>query len=352
MPTASRPGASPLRLTLRPLELALARPWTIARGTSSSKTNALLELEAEGIVGLGEAAPNARYQQSYATVSAAFERIAAALEGRSPNDAAGCLEAAERATGDRAALAALDMALWDWRGRKLGKPAWDLLGIARAPIAPTSFSIGIDSPDVLREKVRDAGDIPILKIKLGAPEDEANFRAVRAATSKRIRVDANEGWRDRELAASRIEWLASEGVELIEQPLPAADLDGARWLAARSPVPLVADESAPTAREIEAIAGAFHGVNVKLAKCGGLTRAREAIAAARARGLRVMLGCMIESSLGIAAALQLAPLVDWIDLDGNLLLANDPFEGLAHNAGMWRLPTEPGLGVRARAGGP
>ena len=160
MPTASRPGAEAMRLSWCPLELPLSHPWTIARGTSSAKRNALLRLEAEGPSASARRRRSARYQQSYETAAAAFERIAAALAGRSPWDRADCWEAAARATGDRAALAALDMALWDWRGKKLGKPVWQLLDVAPVPIAATSFSIGIAAPEALREKVREARDFP------------------------------------------------------------------------------------------------------------------------------------------------------------------------------------------------
>lgn len=344
MTTAREP-----RLDFLPLELPLARAWTIARGTSTAKRNGLLVLEAEGVTGRGEAAPNARYQQSFDTAAEAFERLRGAVAGLSPWEHRRWLEAAEAAAPEEPELVcALDAALWDWKGRRLGRPVWQLLGTPSDRMPVTSFSIGLDEPAALAEKAREAAGFPILKVKMGLGDDEAVLRAIRDATDRTLRVDANEGWRDPNEAARKVAWLAAEGVELVEQPLPADDAEGARVLFANAKIPIVADESAMGAAAVPALAGRFHGVNVKLAKCGGLTRGLEALAVARALGLRVMLGCMIESSLGIAAALPLAPLCDWVDLDGNLLLARDPYVGLRVEGGRWRLPEGPGLGVEPR----
>lgn len=333
-----------------PMPLVLSHPWTIARGTATEKRNGLLTFEAGGVVGMGEAAPNVRYGQTFEGGAAAFERIAGAIEGCSPWDHGRVLARAEAVANEHTeVVSALDMALWDWRGRVLGVPVWRALGFPSVEGAPTSFSIGMDAPEVLRRKVAEASAHDTLKVKLGSQDDRAIVAAVRAATCRRLRVDANEGWSSADEAARRIEWLAGEGVELVEQPLEAADVEGARRLRQRSPLPLVADESVRTIRDLAEAARGFHGVNVKLAKCGGLTRAHELCVAARALGLGVMLGCMIESSLGIAAALALAGFADWIDLDGNLLLARDPFGGLELVRGAWRLPEQPGLGVHPRA---
>jgi L-alanine-DL-glutamate epimerase-like enolase superfamily enzyme len=307
-------------------------------------------LSAEGVTGFGEAAPLTRYGQSYESVAAAFDRVRAAVAGRDPWAHREWLEAAERVAGtDLALVSALDMALWDWKGKRAGAPVHRLLGTPTDRMPVTSFSIGIDSADVMRRKTIEAADYPVLKVKVGLPADRENLAAVRSATARPIRVDANEGWTSPGQARQMIEWLSTLGVELIEQPLPARENEAMGELVGCASAPLVADESAERAADLPALVGRFHGINVKLAKCGGITRALEMIAVGRALGLKIMLGCMIESSLGIAAALALAPLVDWLDLDGNLLLAHDPFCGLSLSDGRWALPDRPGLGVERRS---
>jgi L-alanine-DL-glutamate epimerase-like enolase superfamily enzyme len=333
-------------LAFEPLELRLRRPWTIARGTSTAKRNGLLRVAAGGVEGFGEAAPNVRYQQSFDTAAAAFGRVREAVAGLDPWDHPGILVRAEAAAGaDHELVAALDLALWDWRGKSLGAPVWKLLGLPRGPIPPTSYSIGIDDPQLLRSRVDEAAEFPILKIKLGGGADEATIRAVRDVTNKTLRADANEGWSGARDAEEKIAFLASAGVELVEQPLPAARDAETKQLFEHSKIPIYADESAMGARQLLGLLAAFHGVNIKIAKCGGLTRAHEMLVTARNLGFRVLLGCMIESSLGIAGALPLAALADEVDLDGNLLLAEDPFTGLERTGAAWRLTDRPGLGV-------
>jgi L-alanine-DL-glutamate epimerase-like enolase superfamily enzyme len=211
----------------------------------------------------------------------------------------------------------------------------------------TSFSIGMDSPARMADQAAQAAGFAALKVKLGSSNEREMLEAVRRACPCPLRVDANEGWSTADLEA-KLDWLADSGVELVEQPLPAGQDAALRPLFPDARVPLVADESSLVGADLPSLVNAYHGVNVKLCKCGGITRALEMIAVARALGLQVMLGCMIESSLGIAAALPLAPLVDWVDLDGNLLVADDPFEGLTLEEGRWLLPSGPGLGVTPR----
>jgi L-alanine-DL-glutamate epimerase-like enolase superfamily enzyme len=258
-------------------------------------------------------------------------------------------EAFARLESQYAARAALDIALHDWIGQRLGIPVYRLLGLdpSRAPV--TTFSIGIDTPEVTRQKTREAAEFPVLKGKVGLETDEPTIEAVRSVTDKPLRVDANEGWKDRETAIRKIEWLASKGVELIEQPLPAAMLEETAWVKARSPIPVFADEACLRASAIPGLAAAYHGVNVKLDKAGGLREAVRMIHTARACGLKVMLGCMISSSASTTAAAHVSPLVDYADLDGHLLVANDPWEGVAVRQGKLVLPDRPGLGLRRRA---
>ncbi|MFN0207677.1 MAG: dipeptide epimerase [Planctomycetota bacterium] len=335
-------------LTFRPLELHLAHAWTIARGTALSKKNGLLTIECGGIVGMGEAAPNVRYGQDYHSAEAAFVKIKDACAGLDPMDTIQWIERAERVCGkDTEVVAALDMALLDWKGKKLRIPAWKLFDVSldASRMQKTSYSIGMDSPEMLKIKIREADSFDIFKIKVGAGADEAAIAAIREITQKTLRADANEGWKSVGEAVDKIEWLQKQGVELIEQPLPAEDAPGAQAIWERVEMPIVADEASCNITDLANCIGGYHGVNIKLSKCGGITRALEMATAARAAGFKVMIGCMIESSLGIAAAVQIAALFDWVDLDGNLLIKNDPFVNLQMDAGRWRVPAEPGLGV-------
>jgi L-alanine-DL-glutamate epimerase-like enolase superfamily enzyme len=339
-------------LRATPLDLPLARPFTIARGSKSVAANVLVQIERDGIVGLGEAAPNRRYGQSQASVLEAFTRFAWTDEPSQDLDIVGLGEAfGAQFPGERAAAAALDMALWDWAGKRMRRPVHRMLGIDPTIHVASSWSISIDSPEATAQRVRECEGWPTLKLKLGG--GDADYQAVttlRAATDRPFRVDANEAWSLAE-ARSKIAWLAQQGCELVEQPLPAGQLAAMRELHASSPLPLVADEDAPDRTALDELQGAFDGVNVKLMKCGGIREAVEIIHAARQRSLSIMIGCMIESSIAISAAAQLAPLATWLDLDGAALLREDPYEGARVEAGRVQLRDWPGLGVRPRNGG-
>jgi L-alanine-DL-glutamate epimerase-like enolase superfamily enzyme len=299
-------------------------------------------------MGLGEAAPIDRYDQDCASAARAAEAMAQHLTSPLAYDSAASSVAVP---GEVAAEAAMDMAVCDLAGKKLGVPLYELMGIDPRQAPVTSFTIGMDTPEVMEAKVREAGEYEVLKIKMGSDEDRQILEAVRGVTDRPLRVDANEGW-TLEGAQSRLEWLESMGVELVEQPLPAGQLEEMRELRRLSPLPLFADESVYRAADIPRLAGAFDGINIKLMKCGGLGEARRMIAVARAHGMQVMLGCMVESSLAITAAAHLSPLVDFADLDGNLLIDNDPFVGVTVKGGRLVLPEGPGLGVRPRADPP
>ena len=328
----------------RALELHLRHAFRTARGGSATRTNVLLEAEHDGMVGLGEAAPILRYGQNIESAARALEVMAANM-----GDARAYSVAAARAAvpGEAAAEAAFDMALHDLAGRRLGAPLYEVLGLDPKATPQTSFTIGLDTPEVVVRKVREAADYPILKVKMGSDDDRAVLTAVRDTTDRPIRVDANEGWTPAE-ALARLEWLHSMGVELVEQPLPAAMIAETRELRRHSPLPFYADESVHRAADIPPLAGAFDGINIKLMKCGGIGEALRMIAVARAHGMKVMLGCMIESSISITAAAHISPLVDTADLDGNLLLDHDPFVGCRVEGGKLILPDGPGLGVTPR----
>ncbi len=333
-----------MRLRHRTIELHLRHTFRLARGATDSRRNVVVRLEHGGLVGLGEAAPIPRYGEDAASAAAAVDRMARRL-----GDPRAFEGAAARAAvaGQRSAEAAVDMALRDLAGKRLGAPLYELLGLDPKATPPTSFTIGMDTPEVVAAKVREASGFEVLKVKMGSDDDRAVLEAVRDVTGRPLRVDANEGW-TLDGALERLEWLAGMGVELVEQPLPADRLEETRELRRKSPLPIFADESVHVAEDVPRLAGAFDGINVKLMKCGGVGPALELIAVARAHGLKVMLGCMIESSLAITAAAHLSPLVDFADLDGHLLITDDPYLGAVVEGGRLVPPDGPGLGVRPR----
>lgn len=337
-----------LTLTSEVIALRTRHPFTIARGGSSDYRVVWVRLrDAAGLEGWGEADPSSYYGETADTVLAALR----SLEAHLPDDPFDLEQAEARfarvAPSDRAARAALSAALHDLVGKRLDQPVWRLWGLdpTRAPLS--SFTIGLDTPERMQLKVAEAAPYPILKIKLGTDRDEAILRTIRDATDKPVRVDANGGW-TRERAMAMLPVLREFGVEFLEQPLPPGDLDGTAMLRRQGVLPVVVDESCLVATDIPRVAAAADGINIKLAKCGSLREALRMIATARAHGMLVMMGCMIESSLGITAAAQLAPLLDAADLDGAALTANDPFVGATIDRGQIGLPAAPGLGVRPR----
>jgi len=338
-----------LTLSSEVITLHTRHPFIIARGGRSDYEALLVHLcDADGVDGWGEAYPSGYYGESVAGVQAAFQAAAHAL----PTDVCD-LESAEArflevAPHSAAARAALSMALHDLAGKRLGQPLWRLWGLDPRRAPPSSFTIGIDTPVKMKAKVLEAAEYSIYKIKLGTDQDETLLRTIREVTDKPIRVDANAGW-TRERALTMLPVLKEYGVELLEQPLPPEDLEGIAAVRRASPgIPVVVDESCLVATDIPKVAGAVDGINIKLAKCGSLREALRMIATARAHGLLVMVGCMIETSVGITAAAHFTPLVDVADLDGAALIDNDPFTGASIAGGRITLPTGPGLGVARR----
>ena len=323
---------SAIRAEARPLALTPEHPFRIARSEHTRYDHWLVRLEHEGDSGSGEAAPSRRYGETAATVKAALDELLPLL-GDDPY----ALEPIEaRMNGllwqNASAKAAVSMALHDLLGRRHRLPLYRWLGLDLARVPPTSFTIGIDTPEAMRARVAEAERYPILKIKLGFEGDVDVLETIRGLTAKPIRVDANEGW-TRAGALSRLPRLEELGVELLEQPVPAADLDGLAAVSAATSIPVVADESCRTSADLAPLQGVVDVVNVKLAKCGSIREAVRTMEAARALHFGVFLGCMVESSLGIAAAAHLSPLADHVDLDGHLLLADDPFTGLSFEDG-------------------
>ena len=338
-----------MKLTYELIRLELRHTWTIARGSSDYKENVIIRLERDGVVGYGEAAPNSHYGETPESTLALIEQAIPLFAKADPWH----FVEFERAMGElqpaqNAAKAGLDMALMDWVTKSLGLPLYRYLGLDPAKAPLTTFTIGIDTPEVIAAKVKEAAPYPRLKIKLGSDRDEEIVAAVRSVSDKPLLVDANEGWREKHEALERIRWLEGQGIFAIEQPMPADLLDDMAWLRERVKVPLFADESVRTAADIPRLAQAFDGINIKLMKAGGLQEALRMIAMARALGLQVMLGCMVETSLAVSAAAALSPLADLADLDGNLLIKDDPFTGVTVDQGRLVLSGKPGLGAQPR----
>ena len=330
------------------------RPFVIARGSTSEYRLVRVRLvDDDGVEGWGEAAPSRFYGETPESVAAALDRFAPVVE---PLDAFQ-LEDLEPAMNrvmrfNGSAKSAVSAAAHDLVGKRLGVPLYRLWGLdpAKAPLSSYTISIAASEAETIA-RVEEAAAFPVLKVKLGSDRDTEIIRTVRlAAPDKILRVDANAAWTAKH-ALEMIELLLDYDVEFVEQPLPPQDLDGLRFVRERSPLPVIADEACLLASDIPRLAGVVDGINIKLSKCGGLREALKMVATARAHGMLVMMGCMVETSLGITAAAHLAPLLDYADLDGAELLADDPFVGASIEGGKIRLPEGAGLGVVRRGAG-
>ncbi len=336
-----------MHIDTKPIDLKLTTPFRIARGVQTVASNAIVQINHNGYTGYGEAAPDEFYGEDVETVLACVARFAGNL-GNDPfaiEDVMNQLDKIIRL--NPAAKAAVDMALYDLVGKMLGVPLYKLLGLNAAHAAHTSFTLGIDSPTEMAKKALKAIDYPILKVKVGTRHDLDNIKAIREVSQAVIRVDANTAWTAKE-AIQAINALAPYSIEFVEQPVAPRDLAGLKLVRENVPLPIIADESCVTVEDIPRVAECVDGINIKLMKCGGLRHALKMIHVARAHNLRVMIGCMIESSLAITAAAHLTPLVDYADLDGHLLIDNDPYVGVGVLNGKLVLPEGPGLGVKAR----
>ena len=329
-----------MKLSWEPITLDLKTPFRIAHGTSHQRYNVLVRLDE----GVGEAPAVVYYGETQEVILEYLSRVPDL--GNDPFDLDAVLS--RLPSGSRAARAAIDIALHDLWGKRLGQPLHRLFGLNPEALPLTSFTIAIDEPSEMARRAKESG-YPILKVKLGGGRDEEIVSAIRQATDATLRVDANAGW-SREEAARLIPRLAEQGLELVEQPLAAEDIEGLRWLCKRMKdegvkVPIFADESVRTSRDVARLAGAVDGVVIKLMKTKGIREALRAIHTARALDLQVMLSCMVETSVGVTAAAHLAPLCDYVDLDGPLLIKNDPYQGLHYQGARLILPQGPGLGV-------
>ena len=336
-----------MKLTWRPLDLELRRTFAISHGSIDVRHNVLVTIEAGGISGLGEAEPTSYYDETAESVIAELERFDPAPLGGVTKGVGVpeiVVECAPQLRDSISVLAALDAALWDIRGKQLGEPVWKLLGAPGTSNVPTSYTIAFGDPDTMAREAESAGEFRLLKIKVGTDNDIACLAAIREVSDVPIRVDANAAWTADE-AIDRIGEMMAFGIELVEQPCAREDIDGLRRVREAATVPIIADESCHTADDVDALAGAVDGVNVKLVKCGGLCEAKRIVARAKERGLMLMAGCMTSSSLAITTAAHIAGWMDFVDLDGNLLLERDPFRGATLEDGVVQIPTAPGLGV-------
>lgn len=333
-------------LHFEPFELKLRHVFTVASSTRSTTPVMLTSITWDDVVGFGEASMPPYLGESHASANTFLSKVDLS-SFTSPFLIEDILTYVDQlAPGNYAAKASVDIALHDLVGKLMQQPWHRIWGLNPANTPVTSFTIGIDKPEVVREKTREASSFRLLKVKLGGGNDREMIETVRSVTQVPLGADVNQGWKDRHEALDMIHWLKEQGVIYIEQPLPKTEMDDIAWITARSPIPVIADEAVQRPADISKANGVYSGVNIKLMKCGGLRAAYTMVNMARSLGLKVMIGCMTETSCAVTAAAQLAPLADWADLDGNLLITNDPFEGVKVVDGKVMIPDLPGIGVK------
>jgi L-Ala-D/L-Glu epimerase len=348
-----RPAGGRPRMTFRfrPYTLQLKHVFTVAVNSRTTTPVVLTEIEYDGIVGYGEASMPPYLGESHDTATAFLSKVEL---GRFDNPfefetILGAIDAI--APGNPAAKASVDIALHDLAGKLMKQPWYNIWGYDPAKAPVTTFTIGIDTPDVVKQKTREAAEFKVLKIKLGRDTDKAMVEAIRSVTDKPMSGDANQGWTDRRQALDMIVWLKERGFLYVEQPLPKERVDDLAWLTERSPLPIIGDEGVQRLADVPKAKGVYSGINIKLMKSTGMREAQKMLQLARALGMKVMLGCMTETSCGISAASHLSPMVDWADLDGALLISNDVFDGTRVIDGKVSIPDRPGIGaVRLGAG--
>ncbi len=336
---------SGMTLRFRPYELHLKHVFTLATSSRSTTPVMLTEIEYDNVTGYGEASMPPYLGESHKTATS-FLKLVDLSGFESPFLIEDIVEYLDQlAPGNYAAKASVDIALHDLVGKLINQPWYRIWGLNPEKAPNTSFTIGIDKPDVVRTKVQEAAPYKILKVKLGQDNDKEMILSVRSETDKPICVDVNQGWTDRNKALEMAHWLKEQGVVFIEQPMPKSLSADIAWLTKNSPLPVMADEAFQTIADFAKIQGVYSGVNIKLMKCGGMHNAYKMVSIARALGMKVMIGCMTETSCAVTAAAQLSPLADWADLDGNLLIDNDIYEGLLIKNGKIVLPERPGIGI-------
>jgi L-alanine-DL-glutamate epimerase-like enolase superfamily enzyme len=335
-----------MKLTYRTYELELKHRFTIAKFSRTSTPIILLQIEHEGFIGYGEASMVPYMGESHQTAITYLSKVEMTSFSY-PFDFESILNYLDSlAPGQPAIKAAIDIALHDLDGKLQGKPCWQIFGSDPALMPVTSFTIGIDTPEVIREKIKGADDCRVIKVKLGRDSDKELINTIRSITDKPLYVDANQGWTDLQQSLDMTHWLHEHGVVLIEQPMPKTDPDSNAWLTERSPIPIIADEAVQRLDDVAKAEGIYHGINIKLMKSAGLFEARRMITKAKELNLKILIGCMSETSCATLAAAALAPQCDWADLDGPFLTSNNPFVNPGFADGKWILNNEPGLGLK------
>lgn len=343
-------GGGTLKLSFKPYELQLRHVFTVATNSRTTTPVVLTTIEYDGVKGFGEASMPPYLGESHESVLNFLSKVNME-QFRDPfliEDILAYVDAVM--PGNHAAKASVDIALHDLTGKLLGQPWFRLWGLNREKTPVTSFTIGIDKADVVREKTVEAAGFKLLKIKMGRDNDREMIDTVRSVTDVPVFVDVNQGWKDRNYALEMANYLSERGALFIEQPMPKEQVDDIAWLTERSPLPILADEALQTVEDLLPMKGVYSGINIKLMKCGGMHAAYKMITMARQMGMKILIGCMTETSCAVSAAAQLSPLVDWADLDGNLLISNDVYDGMTVVDGKITLPDRPGIGITEKKG--
>lgn len=334
-----------MKLSYRPYTLELKHVFTIAVDSRTTTPVVLTEIELNGMTGYGEASMPPYLGESHETVQAFLSKVDLSKYDN-PFDLETILNEIDTlAPGNTAAKASVDIALHDLVGKLMGQAWFNIWGYDKNKTPNTSFTIGIDTPEVVRLKTKEAEDYKILKVKLGRDTDKEMIEAIRSVTNKPLTGDVNQGWKDKEKALDMLHWLHEQNMVMLEQPMPKERRDDLAWLTERSPLPIIGDEGVQRLADIKKVAGVYHGINIKLMKCTGMREAQKMLVLARSMGMKVMIGCMTETSCAISAASHLSPMVDWADLDGALLIKNDVFDGTKIIDGKVTLMDRPGIGA-------
>lgn len=343
----NRKGTSKkLEMKFFPYELKLRHVFTVATYSRTTTPDVQVEITYDGVTGYGEASMPQYLGQTVQSVTAFLQKVDLS-QFSDPFQLEDILAYVDSLSpGDTAAKAAVDIALHDLVGKLLGAPWYKIWGLNKEKAPSTTFTIGIDTAEVVKQKTRECADqFNILKVKLGRDNDKEMIETIRSVTDLPIAVDINQGWKDKEKAIDEIYWLKEHGIVMIEQPMPKEMIDDIAWITEKSPLPIFADEAIQRLKDIKSLEGAYTGINIKLMKCTGLHEAWKMLNYARAIGMKVMVGCMTETSCAVSAAAQLSPAVDFADLDGNLLISNDRFKGMEVVKGKITLPDRPGIGI-------
>ncbi len=330
----------------KPYTLQLKHVFTIATNSRTTTPVVITKIEYDGIIGYGEASMPPYLGESHETATKFLSKVNLS-QFKDPFELEDILSYVDSIDkGNPAAKASVDIALHDLVGKLIGQPWYKIWGYDKEKTPYTTFTIGIDKPDVVKQKVKEAAGFKILKVKLGRGNDKEMIETVRLVTDVPLTVDVNQGWKDKHYALEMANWLKEQNVEFVEQPMPKDQIDDIAWLTENSPLPIIADEALQRIPDVIKAYGVYSGINIKLMKCTGLREGHKMLNLAKSLGMKVMIGCMTETSCAISAASQLSPMVDWADLDGNLLISNDPFEGTKVVDGKITLTDYPGIGLK------